>query len=230
MGSATDLGVLSALWLGILTSISPCPLAANIAAVSYVGRNVGSPARTVLAGVLYGAGRIATYVVLGAAAVWSLMSVVSASRFLQGTFSRLLGPMLIVVGLMLLGVIAFSGRGRGVSDTMQQRVDRAGLWGALPLGAVMALAFCPVSAALFFGSLVPLATEEKSPILLPFLYGFGTGLPVVVLAVLLALGVRWVGSAISRLEVFEKWARRVTAVVFLCVGVYETLRTTLHVI
>ncbi len=100
-----DVGVLSALWLGILTSISPCPLATNIAAVSYVGRHVGKPGTTLLAGALYSAGRIVAYVVLGAAAVWSLMSVVAASSFLQGTFSRLLGPLLILVGLLLLGII-----------------------------------------------------------------------------------------------------------------------------
>ena len=230
MEGASEIGVLSALWLGILTSISPCPLAANIAAISYVGRNVGSPAKTLLAGVLYSTGRIVAYVALGAAAVWSLMSVVDASRFLQGTFSRLLGPMLIVVGLILFGVIRINIQGRGVSDRMRQRVDRAGLWGALPLGVVFALAFCPVSAALFFGSLVPLAIENRSPVVLPMFFGLGTGLPVVVFAVLLAVGVRQVGVAIDRLAVFEKWARRVTAVVFICAGLYETLRSTFYLI
>lgn len=230
MEGASEIGVLSALWLGILTSISPCPMAANIAAISYVGRNVGSPSKTMLAGVLYSAGRIVAYVVLGAAAVWSLMSIVDTSRFLQGTFSRLLGPMLIVVGLILLGVIQINLRGRGVSDRMQQWVDRAGLWGALPLGVVFALAFCPVSAALFFGSLVPLAIEQRSPVALPMFFGLGTGLPVVVFAVLLALGVRQVGVAVNRLAVFEHWARRVTAAVFICVGIYETLRSTFHLI
>jgi len=224
------LGVFSALWLGILTSISPCPLATNIAAVSYVGRQVGRPRAVLFAGALYSAGRIATYMVLGAAAVWSLMSVVEASRFLQGSFSRLLGPMLIVVGLLLLGVFSLNIGGMGVSESMQRRVDRAGLWGAFPLGAVLALAFCPLSAALFFGTLIPLATEERSPILLPALYGLGTGLPVVVFAVLIALGVGWMGTAFDRLAVFERWARRVTAVVFICVGIYETLRSTLYLI
>jgi len=230
MDGSSEIGVLSALWFGILTSISPCPLAANIAAISYVGRNVGSPAKTILAGALYSAGRIIAYVALGAAAVWSLMSIVDASRFLQGTFSRLLGPMLIIVGLILVGVIRFNFSGRGVSDQMQQRVDRAGLWGALPLGAVLALAFCPVSAALFFGSLVPLAIEHRSPVVLPMFYGLGTGLPVVVFAVLLGLGVRQAGVAVKRLATFEQRARLVTAVVFICVGLYETLRSTFHVI
>lgn len=226
----TLLPVVSALWLGILTSISPCPLAANIAAVSYVGRHVGSPRRVLFAGVLYTAGRAIAYLALGAAAVWSLMSVVSASSFLQGSFSRLIGPMLIVVGLFLLGLFSFSIRGAGVSDAMRERIDRAGIWGALPLGAILALAFCPVSAALFFGSLVPLATQNASPILLPAVYGIGTGLPVVVFAVLIALGVGWMGAALHRLQAFEKWARFATGLIFVGVGIFETLRSTLYLI
>ena len=220
----------SALWLGILTSISPCPLATNIAAVSYVGRRVGSTRAVLLSGALYTAGRTLAYVALGAAAVWSLMSVVEVSRFLQGGFHRALGPLLIVVGLLLLGVIKLKLPGFGVSDGLQERVDRWGVWGAGLLGIVFALSFCPVSAGLFFGSLVPLAAERGSPLLLPTLYGIGTALPVAVFAVLLAVGAGWLGEALDRVQSFEVWARRVTAVVFIGVGVYETLRSTLYLI
>ncbi len=220
----------SALWLGILTSISPCPLATNIAAVSYVGRRVGSTRAVLLSGALYTAGRTLAYVVLGAAAVWSLMSVVEVSSFLQGGFHRALGPLLIVVGLLLFGVIKLKLPGFGVSDELQERVDRWGVWGAGLLGIVFALSFCPVSAGLFFGSLVPLAAERGSPLLLPTLYGIGTALPVAVFAVLLAVGAGWLGEALDRVQSFEVWARRVTAVVFIGVGVYETLRSTLYLI
>ena len=228
---ALDLpAVASALWLGILTSISPCPLASNIAAVSYVGRHVASPFRVLLAGALYTAGRTVAYLALGAAAVWSLLSVVGASNFLQSSFSRLIGPLLIAVGLLLLGVFTISTRGRGIGDATRERIDRAGLWGALPLGVILALAFCPISAALFFGSLVPLATEARSPILLPALFGIGTALPVVVFAVLIAFGVSWLGAALDRVQAFERWARFATGAVFVGVGVFETLRSTLYLI
>jgi cytochrome c-type biogenesis protein len=216
----------SALWLGILTSISPCPLATNIAAVSYVGRRVGSTRAVLLSGGLYTAGRTLTAVVLGAAAVWSLMSMVAVSSFLQGGFHRALGPLLIVVGLLLLGVFTLNLPGFGVRDGLQERVDRWGVWGAGLLGVVFALSFCPVSAGLFFGSLVPLAVDQGSPLLLPSLYGIGTALPVAVFAVLLAGGAGWLGKALDRVQTFEFWARRVTAVVFIGVGVYETLRST----
>ena len=220
----------SALWLGILTSISPCPLAPNVAAVSYVGRQVGSARRALLSGVLYTAGRTLAYVVLGATAVWSLMSLVSVSSFLQGVFPRLLGPLLIVLGLLLLGLFRVSLPGFGWSERLQQRVDRLGVWGAALLGLVFALSFCPVSAGLFFGGLVPLATEHGSPLLLPAAFGVGTALPVAVFAVALAVGVSWLGTALDRVQTLERWARPLTAVVLLGVGVYETLRSTFYLI
>ena len=220
----------TALWLGILTSISPCPLSTNIAAVSYVGRRVGSRRLVLLSGALYTAGRSLVYLVLGAASVWSLMSMVSVSSFLQGTFPRLLGPILIALGLLLLGVFEFTLPSMGVSDKLQNRVDRAGVWGAGLLGVIFALAFCPVSAGLFFGGLVPLAVERSSPLMLPLVYGVGTALPVAFFAVLLAVGAGWLGTALDRVQVFAVWARRVTAVVFVGVGIYETLRSTLYLI
>jgi hypothetical protein len=220
----------TALWLGVLTSISPCPLSTNIAAVSYVGSRVGSRRLVLLSGALYTAGRSLVYLVLGAASVWSLMSMVSISSFLQGTFSRLLGPILLVLGLLLLGVFELTLPSLGVSDELKRRVDRAGVWGAGVLGVVFALAFCPVSAGLFFGGLVPLAVDHGSPLMLPVLYGVGTALPVAGFAILLAAGAGWLGEAVDRVQVFELWARRLTAVVFICVGAYETLRSTFYLI
>lgn len=229
MGSAW-LALGSALWLGVLTSISPCPLATNIAAVSYVGRQVGSARAVFLAGLLYTAGRTLVYVALGAAAVWSLMSMVAVSSFLQGTLPRLLGPLLILLGLILLGLFRVSLPGFGWSERLKGWVDRSGVWGAGLLGVVFALSFCPVSAGLFFGGLVPLAAERHSPLVLPAVYGIGTALPVAAFAVLLAAGVGWLGAALDRVQTVERWARPVTAVVLIAVGVYETLRSTFYLI
>ncbi len=226
----SPLAVFSALWLGILTSISPCPLSTNIAAMSYVGRHLGRPWSVVLAGGMYTGGRMLAYLVLGAAAVWGVMSMVALSAFLQGTVHRLLGPLLIVVGLLLLGLFNLKLPGVGVSEGLQRRVDRSGVWGAGLLGIVFAFAFCPVSAALFFGSLVPLAADRCSPLLLPLVYGVGTALPVVGFALLLAIGASWLEEALDRVQHLERWARRGTAVMFIGLGVYETLRSTLYLI
>lgn len=220
----------SAFWLGILTSISPCPLSTNIAAVSYVGRRLGNPRAVVQSGVLYTGGRSLVYLVLGALSVWSLMSITAISSFLQGTFPRLLGPLLIILGMLLLGIFEINLPTVGVGDNLKRLVDRAGVWGAGILGLTFALAFCPVSAGLFFGGLVPLATEQRSPFLLPLSFGVGTALPVIVFAILLSTGAGRLGKALDKVQTFELWARRTTAVVFIAVGVYETLRSTFYIL
>ncbi len=217
------LGIASAFWLGILTSISPCPLATNIAAISFVGRRVGSPTKVFLTGLLYTAGRTLTYLVLGVLLVSSLLSAPYLSHVLQKYMNKVLGPILILVGMVLVELIQINFSGSGVSEKTQKRVEALGMWGALLLGVVFALSFCPVSAALFFGSLLPMALRCESGVLLPSIYGVATGLPVLVFAVLIALGANQVGDAFNKIAAFEKWARRTTGAIFIMVGIYYCL-------
>ena len=217
------LGLASAFWLGILTSISPCPLATNIAAISFVGRRVESPFKVFLTGLLYTAGRMLTYLVLGMFLVSSLLSAPYVSQLLQKYMNKFLGPLLILVGMVLLELISVSFSGSGVNEKMRKRVELLGMWGALLLGAVFALSFCPVSAALFFGSLIPLALRCESGVILPSAYGIATGLPVLAFAVLIAMGAKRVARAYNKLTAFEKWARRITGAIFILVGIYYCL-------
>ncbi|MFP4056383.1 MAG: aromatic aminobenezylarsenical efflux permease ArsG family transporter [Candidatus Brocadiia bacterium] len=221
--SPTLLAAAGAAWLGILTAISPCPLATNIAAVSYIGRRLGSPRQMFLSGILYAAGRTAAYVGLAAVLVSTALSVPRVSVLLQRHMNRLLGPIFILVGMVLVGLIELPTSGRGMGEGMQGRVDRLGLWGAGLLGVVFALSFCPLSAALYFGGLLPLSVEHQSRVLLPAVYGLGTALPVIGFAALLAMGTRAVGVAFQRLSQFEWWARRVTGVLFIGLGVFFCL-------
>jgi cytochrome c-type biogenesis protein len=220
----------TALCLGIFTSVNPCPLATNIAAISYIGRRVDSSRQVFLAGVLYAVGRTLAYLVLAVVLVATALSVPLVSIFLQKYMHLLLGPILILVGMLLLGLIQFNMGGRGVSEAMQRRVDAMGIWGALLLGIVFALSFCPTSAALFFGSLIPLSVSVKSSVMLPVLYGIGTALPVLVFAVLIALGAQWVGKAFNVLTKIEWWARVITGSIFLIVGVYFSLKYIFEVL
>jgi len=217
----------TALWMGLLTSVSPCPLAANIAAMSYVGREIGSRRRTLLAGLLYTLGRAFAYTALAALLVGGLLSIPEVALFLQAHMNRILGPLLIAVGVVLLEWVRLPGFGSQLYDRTGERLVKAGLLGALPLGVILALAFCPVSAGLFFGGLIPLALDHRSTLWLPALYGLGTGLPVVVFAVLVSAGLAWVGSAFHRLQAVERWARRLTAVVVILVGLYYTWSFTI---
>ena len=216
-------GISAAFYLGILTAISPCPLATNIAAISYIGRRLGSPRQVLLTGILYTLGRTVTYMALGILLVASVLSMPAASHFLEKYMNRALGPILIVTGMFLLGLLGFASSGPGMNAKMQKRIESGGLWGAGLLGMLFALSFCPVSAALFFGSLIPLAVARHSSLAVPAVYGIATGLPVLVFAALIATGARHVGTAYNRLATIEFWARRITGVAFILVGILYSL-------
>ena len=213
----------AALWLGILTSISPCPLATNIAAISFISKRVGNPRAVFVSGLLYTFGRSLAYVIVGALLVAGILSVPEISQFLQKYMNRLLGPILIVAGMFMLELLSFTGRGSNIGEKMQKRVERSGVWGALLLGAVFALSFCPLSAALFFGSLIPLAVQYQSSVTFPLIFGLGTGLPVLLFAALIAGGSGYVGRLFNAITRWELWARRITGTIFILVGLYYSL-------
>lgn len=213
------LGPATALWLGVLTSISPCPLATNIAAMSYISRNLASPRQVLLTGALYTLGRSVAYAALAALLIASVLAIPDVSFWLETYMNKVLGPVLIAVGVVLLGLVRLRFSASCIPGQLETRLSRSGPWGAGLLGMVFALSFCPVSAALFFGSLIPLAVKNGSPIGFPSLYGIGTGLPVFAFALLIALGAEWLSRAFHKLASVEKWARRVTGAIFVLVGI-----------
>jgi len=213
----------AAFWLGLLTAVSPCPLATNIAAISYISRGVSSPRRVLFAGLFYALGRVLAYVALAALLVGGLFAVPDLAVFVQKHFNVVIGPLLVVAGMLLLELISLK-LGKGIAmEGLQNKLAKAGHAGATGLGALFALAFCPVSAALFFISLIPLAVKHHSSVVVPAVYGLGTGLPVVVVAVMVALGARSIGTAFKKVTKIEWWARRVTGALFILVGIYLTL-------
>lgn len=216
-------GLGSAAWLGVLTSISPCPLATNIAAISFIGRRVDRPRAVVSTGILYAAGRTVVYVVLAAVLLSSLMHAPSVSHALQKYMNKVLGPLLILVGMILLELIEFRARGSDLGQRVGRRAERWGVWGGLLLGVVFALAFCPASAALYFGTLLPISMKYESRLMLPLAYGIGTALPVILFAMALAAGAGAVGRMFRHVTTFERWARTVTGLIFIVVGVHFTL-------
>lgn len=218
---------LSALWFGVLTSISPCPLATNIAAISYISRRVDSTPHVLLAGLLYTIGRVAAYLGLAFILVSTALSVPQVSLFLQKYMHLLLGPTLVLVGMFLVGLIQINIGGRGVSDGLKRRIDALGIWGSLVLGALFALAFCPTSAALFFGNVMA-SVNAGSTITLPLLFGVGTALPVIIFAVLIALGSQVLGKAFKTVSKVEWWARVGTGWMILLVGVWLSVQVLMQ--
>jgi len=210
----------SALWLGILTSISPCPLATNIAAVSFLSKKIAHPAMVFISGLAYTLGRMVAYAVLGWIIITSLLSVPQVAQFLQKYMVRALGPLLIITGLFLLEVLTIRLPGVALSQKHHNKLVESGALGAFLLGFIFALAFCPVSAALFFGSLIPLALNSKAGTILPFIYGVGTGLPVFLFAIAIALGVTSMSHWFHKITKLEFYTRRITGVIFILVGLY----------
>ncbi|MDD3716545.1 MAG: aromatic aminobenezylarsenical efflux permease ArsG family transporter [Candidatus Marinimicrobia bacterium] len=218
-----ELAIFTALWLGLLTAVSPCPLATNIAAISFIARKAGHKPHVLASGLLYALGRTLIYVLLGAGIAAGLLANAEVSRFLQKHMNEILGPVLILLGMVLLNWL-----GAGISftpktDGIQKKAEKGSVWFALPIGALFALTFCPVSAGLFFGGLVPLAVREGSIVMFPLVYGLGTALPVILFAFLLAFAAKSVSKVFNSLTHIEVWVRKITGAVFIAVGIYYSL-------
>lgn len=216
-------GVAAAAWIGLLTAISPCPLATNVAAISFIGRRVASPRAALVTGLLYTVGRTVVYIGIAAALVSGLLAAPAASGFLQKYMNKILGPLLILLGMFLLGLIHWQSRGSNLGARLGTRVSGWGVWSGLALGVLFALSFCPASAALYFAGLVPLAIQHESRVLLPMVYGVTTALPVVAFAILIVCSASAMARLFNQITAFERWARRVTGVLFILLGVYFTL-------
>lgn len=205
-------------------------MATNIAAISFIGRRMDKSGAAFWTGVLYAVGRTLAYVLLGVFLVNSLFSVPMISMWLQDYMNKFIGPILILAGIIVLGLLnvgfGIGSLGEKFNLWTQQLAEKGGLIGALVLGFFFALSFCPVSAALFFGSLIPLALKHHSGLMLPFIYGTGTAMPVLAFGFLLAFGGNMLGRTFDRIAQFELWARRMTGVLFIGIGIYFLLNYT----
>lgn len=213
----------SAFWLGVLTSISPCPLATNIAAISFLGRKVGSSRQVLFNGTAYTVGRMLAYLLLAVVVIAGILSIPGISNFLQKYMNKILGPLLFLVGLIVLDIIPLRLASLGAGEKSQKMAERGGVWGAAALGFLFALSLCPVSAALFFGSLIPLSVKNNSSVLLPSIYGIATGLPVLIFAFVIAFSAGSLGKLFNKMTLIEKWMRRITGIIFIAVGIYYSL-------
>jgi cytochrome c-type biogenesis protein len=226
MGTS-EIPLIAAFFIGLMMAISPCPLATNITAIAYVSRKIENSRHTLLVGFLYTLGRMLTYVVIAALIVYFGLGKQEIALTLQEYGGPLMGPLLIVIGLVMLEVIKLDFiKMPGGSDRLKEKLTEKGYFGGFLLGAVFALAFCPFSAVLFFGMLIPLALKTGDAIMVPSVFAFATGLPVILFSVLLVTSVSKVGQVMNKVSEFEKWMRKIVAVLFLIVGAYYTLQST----
>jgi len=216
-----NIPVLSALFLGLITAISPCPLATNIAAIAYVSRRATQRRYAVITGALYTLGRMFSYSIIGVIIIVAGLEFPGVASILQDFGEKFLGPLLIVIGEIMLSInrMPFS-LGGGRLSSIGGKVADWGMIGGFLLGALFALAFCPYSAVLFFGVLIPLALKSAGGVTLPAVYAIGTGLPVLVFGVLISAGVARVSTWLNAVTRAEKIIRVAASIIFIGVGIY----------
>jgi len=224
-----NLPMLTAFLLGILTSISPCPLATNITAVAFISRDIKTPKYTILSGLFYTIGRGISYTLLATLIYFGLSSFQISSLF-QGWGDKVLGPVLIIIGLIMFDVIKINLKTSGKTEKMKLWLSDKGYFGSLALGMLFAFAFCPYSGVLFFGVLIPLILKSASGLLLPSIFALGTGLPVIIFAFLLAYSMKTVSLAFQSVQKVEKWLRYGVAAIFILTGFYYSQYLVIYLI
>jgi sulfite exporter TauE/SafE len=211
--------VLTAFILGLMTAISPCPLATNISAIAFIGKDITEKRTVLLKGVVYTLGRAFTYTVIGLLFFFGLGEI-GLSGFFQRWGEKILGPLLVVIGLFMLGLLRLNIPGIGkLAEKMENQAGK-GYWGVFLLGVIFALAFCPYSGVLYFVMLIPMTVASPDGLLLPPVFALATGLPVILFAWMIAYAVGSVGNIYNKIKVFELWFRRVVSVLFIGVGIY----------
>ena len=209
----------TALILGLMTAISPCPLATNISAIGFISRDIENRRKVFINGVVYTLGRAFSYTVL-AVIIFFGASKLNISLLFQGWGEKLLGPALILIGLFMLDVVKIKFPGfSGITEKLGEK-SKGSYFSTFLLGVVFALAFCPYSGVLYFAILIPMTVTSASGLYLPVVFAVATGLPVIIFAWLLAFAVSNIGRLYNSIKVFELWFRRVVSVVFILVGIY----------
>jgi len=217
-----NIPILTAFLLGVLTSISPCPLATNITAIAYISKEIKTAKHTLLNGIFYTFGRGASYTILATLIYFGLSSFQVSSIF-QGWGDKILGPILIIIGLIMFGIIKINfGKGGEKLEKIKIWLAQKGFIGSFLLGMLFALAFCPYSGVLFFGALIPLVLKSTESLLLPPIFALGTGLPVIIFSFLIAFSMQKLSQAFRVVQKVEKIMRYAVATIFLVMGIYYT--------
>jgi cytochrome c biogenesis protein CcdA len=214
---------LTALLLGLMTSISPCPLATNITAIGFISKDIENRNRVFINGLVYTLGRAITYTAI-ALIIFLGADQMKFGGFFQRYGEKIVGPLLILIGLFMLGIIKIKFPGFNRLTSGMQNKKKWGYFDALLLGLLFALAFCPYSGVLYFGMLVPLTVSSASGLYLPVIFAAATGIPVIIIAWVLAYTVSGIGNVYNRIKSFEIWFRRIIAVLFIAVGIYYIIR------
>jgi len=216
---STNVPFFSAFILGIMTAISPCPLATNITAIGFISKDLENKKKIFYNGLWYTLGRAISYTSIGLILYFGA-SKFHVAKFFQSNGEKFLGPLLIIVGILMFDFIKIKFPGLSRLNERMEKNNKNNWRSSLLLGMVFALAFCPYSGVLYFGMLIPITISSTSGLFLPFVFAIATGLPVIIVAYILAFSISSIGGFYNKVKVFEKWFRRIIAVLFILVGFY----------
>jgi cytochrome c biogenesis protein CcdA len=220
IADSSNVPLLTAFILGLMTAISPCPLAMNITATAYLSKDISSKRRVLFNGLVYTLGRMFSYTAL-ASIIYFGASKFHIARWFQQIDGIWIGIALVVIGILLLDFIKFNIPFLSKwTSKLSSKQNKRNYWSAFLMGVLFALAFCPYGAILYFGGLIPLTLASPEGLLLPPVFSIATGLPVIIIAILLAYSVSNVGKFYNNMKSFEKWFKRIVAAVFIGIGVY----------
>lgn len=210
---------LTAFALGLMTAISPCPLATNITAIGFISREIEDRRKVFYKGLVYTLGRAVSYTGIGLILFFGA-SKMKISLLFQGWGEKLLGPILILIGLLMLDIIKIKFPALSKLTEKAGEKSRNSYLGTLVLGMLFAMAFCPYSGVLYFMMLIPMTIASAGGLYLPVVFAIATGLPVIIFAWLLAYAIGNVAGVYNRIKAFEIWFRRIVAILFIGVGMY----------
>lgn len=212
--------ILAAFALGLLTAIAPCPLATNVTATAFIAKTITNKTKVLLSGLLYTLGRMFSYTLIGAIIFFGA-SKFQVAKIFQGNGEKYIGFVLIIIGLIMLDVIKLNFvKGGNFTDRLSEKFKTKGLLGSFLLGALFALAFCPYSGALFFAMLIPMTLSSSAGLALPVLFSFGTGVPVILFAFVIAFSMEKLGAYFKMVTKLEKVMRFFAGAVFILTGLY----------
>ena len=215
-----NIPILSAFVLGLMTAISPCPLATNITATAFISKNITNKKKVFLSGIVYFLGRAFSYTAIGMVLYFGA-SKFHVARFFNQNGEKYLGPLLVIIGLIMLNVIQLKFLGKSsFQEKLSDKFKDKGLLGSFLIGVVFALAFCPYSGALYFGLLIPMTVSSADGLYLPIIFAFGTGLPVILFTYLLAFTAGKIRGFYKKITQIEQVMRKVAGIVFVLTGLY----------
>ncbi len=220
----SNIAFLAALFFGFAGSVAPCQLTANLGSITYFGNKYMQEKLAGLEFLLYLLGKIMVFSFFGVL-FWLFGNNISIDSIPVFVYTRkLVGPLLIVMGLFFLGIIKLRGSfGFRISAVVKKMAERSGgKSGAFLFGVAFSLGFCPTMVLLFFGMVMPLALQSSYGVILPSVFALGTAFPLLVFFAIV------IGFGLDRtiLKKVKQWGRiiyKVSGAFLIILGISDTV-------